>query len=182
MNTTPIGWVAVAAILLGLFVRAIKSDAIKVALANFGLPPVPTRALPWLALGLGCVGAILDAKVGGASWNEAAQAGVVAAAGAVFGHELLSGVPGVRRLLAVGLLIVPLSVTSCALFTPKNVKSALTIAQISCIFATTLTDAPEVARVCGVADDLIPVVRDLVGQREGARKAGVVWHAAAGAP
>ncbi len=182
MNTTPIGWVAVAAILVGLCVRALKSDGAKVALANLGLPPIPTRALPWLALVLGGVGAVLDAKVHGAPWTEAAQAGVIAAAGAVFGHELLSGVPGVQKMLAVALLVLPLSVTSCALFTTKNVKSVLSVTQIACIFASAITDAPQVAKVCDVADDMIPLVRDLIGQREGAKKAGVVWGADGGAP
>lgn len=104
---THLTWIAVLAIIIGGLVRALKSDGAKGILAKFNLPPVPTRALPWVALVFGGLAAGLDAYLegGGASVQEAAMTAVLAAATAVFGHELGSGVPGVKRLLGVGFLV-----------------------------------------------------------------------------
>jgi hypothetical protein len=74
--------------------------------------------------------------------------------------------------------------TGCALFTPKNAHSVLDAVQIACVFGTELVDEQKVADVCGVARDLLPIIRNLIGQREGAKRSGVRWPDAAdgGAP
>lgn len=177
MQNHSIGWIAVMAVIVGATVRALKSGASQSLLAALGLPPIPTRALPWLALALGGLAATLDAVTLGASWDAAAQAGVMAAAAAVFGHELLSGVPGAKKLLGILVLLVPLSVatSSCSLFTKKNANSAIDAITIGCVMSSTLTDESAVADVCDVAHDLLPILRDLIGQREAAKRAGVSW-------
>jgi len=113
-------WVAIAAVLVGLVVRLIKADALSATLTKFFRPDgppiaIPTRLLPWLALGFGFAAAALDARVAGESWATAAQSGVMAAALAVLGHELGSGLPGVKKVLG-GILIIgalSASTTSC---------------------------------------------------------------------
>jgi hypothetical protein len=72
----------------------------------------------------------------------------------------------------------------CSLLSPKQAaKSALDAAAITCIFASSSDDADALSKICGVAKDLIPLIRELISQRNGARKAGVVWQASdAGAP
>jgi len=82
-------------------------------------------------------------------------------------------------LFAALLALLPMA---CSLFTPRNAKSVLSATSIACIFASRITDAPALAKACDVADDLIPLLRDLIGQREGARAAGVGWRPDGGAP
>lgn len=158
-----VGWIAIAAFLVGLIVRGMKSDGMKVALANLGLPPIPTRALPWLALALGGVAAVLDAKVAGAGWDAAAQAGVMAAALAVFGHELGSGLPGVKKVLGVALLLIPLSTTSCALFNKQNAPGTVDLIADKTKCALTNLDLPFEAIVvkCLLTAEDIPRVLPL---------------------
>jgi hypothetical protein len=175
-------WLAIAAFVVGGVVRALKADALPAILTRFLRPEgppiaIPTRALPFLALVFGTAAAVLNSRVAGASWEVAAQDGVTAAAFAVFGHELLSGVPGTRKLLGGVLLLVGLAggVSACSFLTPKNIRSVLDATAITCVFASELTDEKAVASVCGVADDLIPVLRNLIAQREASRRAGIAW-------
>jgi hypothetical protein len=82
----------------------------------------------------------------------------------------------------VSILLVTFA-TSCALFTAKNARTALDALQLACVFQSLVTDEKALADACGVADDMLPVLRNLVAQREGARRAGVSWarpHADAG--
>lgn len=59
------------------------------------------------------------------------------------------------------------------------VHGALEAEQIACIFNSTITNDQELATLCHIAEPLLPLVRQLVGQREGARRAGVSWGATA---
>lgn len=65
--------------------------------------------------------------------------------------------------------------SGCALFTKKNVHSVLDATQIACVFGTELIEEQAVADACDVARDLLPILRNLIGQREGAKKSGVRW-------
>ncbi len=69
----------------------------------------------------------------------------------------------------------------CGLFTSKNIHSALDAVQIACVFESDVSDSSALADACGIAHDLIPILGNLVGEREAAKKAGVHWHADAGA-
>lgn len=73
-------WIALAAILVGLLVRVLKSD-VKIT------PTIPARYRPFLALALGQLAAVLDHVASGTPWRDAAIGGFIAAVVAMVGHE-----------------------------------------------------------------------------------------------
>jgi hypothetical protein len=77
-------WMALAAITIGLAVRLIRHE-----IAG-GRLSVPTQALPWIALGLGQLGAMTDYLLTGSSLPDAALKGLVAASLAIAGHESIA--------------------------------------------------------------------------------------------
>lgn len=77
-------------------------------------------------------------------------------------------------LFALAWIVAPCS-AGCALFTPKNAHSVLDGAQIACVFGTELIEEKAVADACNIARDLFPILRNLIGQREGAKRSGVRW-------
>lgn len=88
----PLTALTVLALVIGLLVRLIKADGLNRLLASYSIPAVPKVALPWVALALGLAGAIVDARIGGATWSQAALAGawgILAGATAVAGNETL---------------------------------------------------------------------------------------------
>ncbi len=76
-------WIALAAIVINLAVRLLKSGRIP-ALTEW----IPPKARVLVALLLGFVAGGLDAVVQGTPWPDALVGGVVAAAVAVFSHDL----------------------------------------------------------------------------------------------
>ena len=52
---------------------------------------------------------------------------------------------------------------------------------LSCIFGSPIADAPALTKLCRLAPKLIPIVSDLIGQREGAKRSGVAWSRASNA-
>ena len=184
-------WVAIAALIVGALVRSLKQDALGAILTKLFRPDgppvvIPTRLLPWLALAFGVTAALLDAKTAGATWNDAVQSGVLAAAGAVFGHELLSGVPGAKKLLGAMLLVGAFSATTACAFlrdAADVTKKVLTVADIVCLETgdgSQITEAKEAAAACRIinaAPEVIQIIERLIGQREAGRKAGFNWEA-----
>lgn len=73
-------WIGLAALLVGLLVRLLKSD---VPIT----PTIPARYRPFLALALGQVAAVLDHVASGTPWKDAAIGGFLAAVVAMLGHE-----------------------------------------------------------------------------------------------
>jgi hypothetical protein len=73
-------------------------------------------------------------------------------------------------------------VTGCS-STPlqiQNIENAvLSAEQVACIFASSITDAPALAKACNIADavlpTLLPLIEKLIGQREAAKRAGAPW-------
>lgn len=60
---------------------------------------------------------------------------------------------------------------ACALFTPKNIKTVLDIAQMTCIIANEYRNTPvEVAHACHVAEELIPEVDKMLQAHKAAAK------------
>lgn len=182
MQTTTIGWVAAVAMIVGALVKLTKSDMLTIALANLGIPPIPKRILPWLALTLGLASSVLDHRLQGTAWIEAVTKGAIAAITAIAGHEL--GVESLRKgkeLLIIALLVTfGATTTSCALFTKENAKSVMSASEMICIFNSTILEEDKLADVCGVTKELLPILRNLIGQREGAKRAGVHWPSADG--
>lgn len=78
-------------------------------------------------------------------------------------------------LLAGALSVLLVATTNCALFTPKAVSSALDAAQLACVFESQVSDEKSLADACSIANDLIPIVRRLIAQREAAKRSGVAW-------
>jgi len=122
MNRTM--WIGLLALVIGAVVRSLKTGGATAILTRIagrdienGDEPlkIPPRLLPFVALAAGALAGGLDAYVSGASLEDALAAGAMAAATAVFGHELLSGVPGVKKVLSVGFVFigVSLSTASC---------------------------------------------------------------------
>lgn len=93
----------------------------------------------------------------------------------------------VPRLVAAGLVVVGCLValhycTGCSLLTKQTAKTALTATEIACVFNSEIVEEKTLATVCGIAKELAPLLRDLIGQREGARAAGIRWQYDAGTP
>lgn len=75
----------------------------------------------------------------------------------------------------LAMFITVTALTACTLFGKREAQSALDAVQIACIFQSSVTDESALADACAIAKDLLPVVRQLIGQREGAKRAGVRW-------
>lgn len=108
MTETRIIWAAVAAVVIHLLVRALKSDR-----TPWPLDRIPAGSRPFVALGLGVVSGILESIALGTPWKQAVVAGLGSASGAIVGHDtMIEGARGGRELgvpktpppsLAVGL-------------------------------------------------------------------------------
>lgn len=146
-------WVALAAVVIGLIVRLLKSDT-KIPV------DVPPQLRVWLALALGAASGALDKLVeaGNTTWTTALLNGLVAAVLAIVSHNLvIDSVRGGKELVVPGLIkpgvspspgnppsIPPTSIAGillvgacmalgvsqqgCALFTPANIAKAEVIA------------------------------------------------------
>ena len=88
------------------------------------------------------------------------------------------------RSLVLGILLssAPVAILDCTPQQSKDahefVDTALDIVQLACLMnglGGFITDAEAAAKVCKVAPKLVPVVSDLIGVRDAARKSGVVW-------
>ena len=79
-------------------------------------------------------------------------------------------------------MAAPVALVGC---TPQQAKdarefadTALDVLQLACLMnglGGFITDAEAAAKVCNVAPKLVPVVSDLIGVRDAARRSGVVW-------
>lgn len=184
MQTTTIGWVAGAALLVGAVVRWMKSDMLTIALSNLGLPPIPKRFLPWIALVLGIMSGIFDVKLQSTTWAEAITKGLIAGVTAIAGHQV--GIESLRRGKELLLLCLALAfgVAACDILTPKTVKDGvLTVSDLACIEegpGAYETDIDALMVTCRILKSPITreILRNLVGQREAGRQAGFVWQPA----
>jgi hypothetical protein len=92
MTPEQLGYIAIAAALIGLVVRLLKQD---VAF----LPTVPSKYRPAVALALGLVAGVLEAASQGTPWKQAILNGLLAAGTAIVGHGvLIDGLRGGREL------------------------------------------------------------------------------------
>jgi hypothetical protein len=91
------GALAFVAVLVGALVRLLRTGRANALLAKFGIGPIPTHVLPWLALIFGSAAQLLDAYLTGAvtmqSASLAALDGVLAGALAIAGHEAVVKAP-----------------------------------------------------------------------------------------
>lgn len=74
--------------------------------------------------------------------------------------------------LVLGVLLLCVSVlSSCRLFTPKNVQTALDVAEVICIIANAESDDQTVKTICNIIDEKSDAFRAvLVEQRKASRQ------------
>ena len=93
----------------------------------------------------------------------------------------LGGGPGPLAILIM--IWFSFTFTGCASWTKQDTKAAeqagLSLAQIACVFGSVLTDAPALAEACAIDKSLSPVLEQLIGQREAAKRQGVHYMAPA---
>lgn len=87
--------------------------------------------------------------------------------------------PAGPSIMAIGLVaLLATQTTACSLLTPKTLRTILDITQTTCIIAHQELPESDVAKVCDVADDLIPPMRRVLAE---SRKASAEAAAKAGA-
>lgn len=180
MQPITLGWVAIAALLVGAVVRLLKSDSLTVALANLGLPPIPKRVLPWLSLVLGVASAILDVKLQGTAWPEAVAKGLIAGVAAIAGHEL--GVESMRKGKELLALAVVLMVGSTAC-TPQArwAVADLLASKIACAVAHQDLTTEQIVVQCAIEPQDVDRIMAIVGEsRTASAKAAADASARAG--
>lgn len=90
MQPTVIAYASIAAVMIHFLLRVVKSGQVDAMLMRMGIPSIPDKAIPWIALGLGFVGGVTDALVQNMGWSEAVQMavlGLFSGSGAVALHE-----------------------------------------------------------------------------------------------
>lgn len=94
------GTLAIVAVAVGALVRVVRTKKADELLARLPFTkPIPKHWLPWVALGLGALVIMLDAKLNGGidTWAQAfnlALEGALAGAFAIAGHETVVRTPG----------------------------------------------------------------------------------------
>jgi C4-dicarboxylate transporter len=84
------GVLGMIAVLVGGLVAALKTDRANTVLVALHVKPIPKLWLPWIALALGAVSAVVTAKIQGQAWQAAFLQGIgglFAGALAVAGNE-----------------------------------------------------------------------------------------------
>lgn len=84
-----------------------------------------------------------------------------------------------RLMLATLVLSLLVATPGCSLLTKRTAKTVLDAAALACVFQSEVTDESAVADACDIARELIPIVRNLIGQREAAKRSGVRWSSTA---
>lgn len=167
MQPSTLGWVAIAALLVGAVVRLLKSDMLTIALSNLGLPPIPKRVLPWLSLVLGVASAILDVKLQGTAWPEAIGKGLVAGVAAIAGHEL--GVESMRKgkELLVVFVVLAFGASAC---TPQArwAVADLLASKIACAVAHQDLPNDMIVKACALEPGDVQRVLAIVGEARSA--------------
>lgn len=90
MQSSVIAYAGIASVAIHFMMRILKSGQFDLALLRLGLPSIPDKAIPWIALALGLGGGIADALVQHMGWGDAIQAsvlGLLSGSGAVALHE-----------------------------------------------------------------------------------------------
>lgn len=205
IDTHTLKLLALAALVIGAVVRAVKSDTLDAGLERLGLPPVPKLALPWLAVGLGVLGGVVDAFRSGTPWQGAIVEGLLGAlAGttAVAGHQLvIESLRGGREMLAgkasdgrgtgggglaavvVGVaLMASVAAQGCSADANRRaVNTGLATIEVLCVIAHgEWSDVPAIMRACGLADNLRPLVEDMVSVQRTASRTAACSRADAG--
>lgn len=79
------------------------------------------------------------------------------------------------RLVLIVSLVLGSGTVACTHQEAKQATTTtLTAVERGCIFYSTLTDADTLAKTCRVIETFLPIVRELIGAREDARRAGVL--------
>lgn len=71
----------------------------------------------------------------------------------------------------IALIVLTLNLSACAFFTPKNIRTALNLTQLTCVIANSFRDVPaEIAKACDVSEDFIPEIDKVLEAQKAAAK------------
>src|ERR1700690_772003 len=90
MSPSIIAGAGIATVILHFLMRVLNSGQMALLLGRFGIPAIPSKAIPWISISLGVGAGVADALVQGMSWQPALEsifAGLFAGTGAVALHE-----------------------------------------------------------------------------------------------
>ena len=90
MSPSIIAGAGIATVILHFLMRVLNSGQMAMLLARFGIPAIPSKAIPWISISIGLGAGIADALVQGMGWRAALEsvfAGLFAGTGAVAIHE-----------------------------------------------------------------------------------------------
>lgn len=79
-------------------------------------------------------------------------------------------VMNIGRIVAICAVIS--TVSACKFLTPNTIRGILNAAEWTCILLEQSTDADEVIKACGIAEDLKPAVEQAIAGKAAATKAG----------
>lgn len=94
-------WLVVTAAVVGILVQLLKTDKFDSLLMRFGLPPLPRKALPWVALCLGLVSGVIQLYLNPSSDIGSMVGdivtGILSGAAPIAAHELATNREGSVR-------------------------------------------------------------------------------------
>jgi hypothetical protein len=67
-----------------------------------------------------------------------------------------------KKILSMFAFLAASGLAGCALFTPKNIDTALNVAQYACVIANAELGSPAISDACGIEKALIPLIDVLV--------------------
>jgi hypothetical protein len=70
-----------------------------------------------------------------------------------------------RQFFAALFALTLVTIPACALFTKQNARTVLDFLQIACVIQNATLGEAHVAQVCGIANELIPSLRELLAQQ-----------------
>lgn len=177
-------WLPLIALVLGGIAHALSADEGRSVLEKVGLPPLPRKLLPWLALVFGVLAGMTNSMVLGMDVQQSLIGALAAMATSTFGlsttriaHDTIGGggaepprVPAAA--LLIGALALVGSASACALFTPQNAQKLIDAGKIACVIEHAFVDDATLNSICNLvtaderaaAQDIAKAHREALGR------------------